>query len=86
MARLWQETVIEDEPVRLVTVLTTEPNVVVESIHYHMPVVMRVQGERMDYSMILSSGKSSVGRGLVAIWMRMKSQSSLIIQTMTMRE
>jgi putative SOS response-associated peptidase YedK len=40
IAGLWQETTIDDEPVRSVTILTTEPNDLVEPIHDRMPVVL----------------------------------------------
>jgi putative SOS response-associated peptidase YedK len=40
MAGLWQETTVDDEPVRSVTILTTEPCDVVEPIHDRMPVVL----------------------------------------------
>lgn len=40
MAGLWQETTVEDEEVRSVTILTTEPNDIVEPIHDRMPVVL----------------------------------------------
>ncbi len=40
MAGLWQETTVDDAPVRSVTILTTEPNDVVEPIHDRMPVVL----------------------------------------------
>jgi putative SOS response-associated peptidase YedK len=40
MAGLWQETTVDGEPVRSVTILTTEPCDVVEPIHDRMPVVL----------------------------------------------
>ena len=40
MAGLWQETTVDEEPVRSVTILTTEPCDVLEPIHDRMPVVL----------------------------------------------
>lgn len=40
MAGLWQETTVDDERVRSVTILTTEPCDVVEPIHDRMPVLL----------------------------------------------
>lgn len=40
MAGLWRETTVDDEPIRSVTILTTDPNEVVEPIHDRMPVVL----------------------------------------------
>jgi putative SOS response-associated peptidase YedK len=40
MAGLWQETTVDEEPVRSVTILTTEPNDLVEPIHDRMPVLL----------------------------------------------
>jgi len=45
MAGLWQETTVDDEPIRSVTILTTEPNDVVEPIHDRMPVVLPTESE-----------------------------------------
>lgn len=40
MAGLWAETEVGDETVRSITILTTEPNEIVEPIHDRMPVVL----------------------------------------------
>lgn len=45
MAGLWQETTVDGEPVRSVTILTTDPNELVEPIHDRMPVVLRTEDE-----------------------------------------
>lgn len=46
MAGLWEETKIDGEPVRSVTILTTDPNELVAPIHDRMPVVLREADER----------------------------------------
>lgn len=45
MAGLWQETTVDDEAVRSVTILTTEPNDVVDPLHDRMPVVLPERDE-----------------------------------------
>ena len=46
MAGLWEETTIDGETVRSVTILTTDPNELVAPIHDRMPVVLREADER----------------------------------------
>ena len=46
MAGLWEETTIDGETVRTVTILTTDPNELVAPIHDRMPVVLREADER----------------------------------------
>ena len=52
LAGLWQATEIDDETIRSVTILTTEPNDLMEPIHDRMPVVL----PREEEDAWLSSG------------------------------
>lgn len=45
MAGLWQETVVDEQRIRSVTILTTEPNDLVAPIHDRMPVVLPREDE-----------------------------------------
>ena len=46
MAGLWQETTVGDEPIQSVTILTTQPNDLIDPIHDRMPVILPPETEQ----------------------------------------